>query len=208
MEPSAAARPLRRDAQRNRDRIRATARALFAERGIETSLDDIAHAADVGVGTVYRHYPTKDALLDELFEEKIDQLASYAEAAADEPDPWLAFTRFLEHLAGAFAENRTLEDILLHFGRGQERVALAKERLGVPVLAIVDRAKAAGVLSPAFEPSDVGMIHTMIAALIRERHDRSPELWRRALRLILDGVAAQARGESTAPSDAEPTSAA
>ncbi len=208
MEPPASERPLRRDAQRNRDRIRAVARELFAADGVETSLEDVAHAADLGVGTVYRHYPTKDALLDELFEEKIDQLATYAEDAADEPDPWAAFTGFLEHLAEAFAENRALEDILLHPERGRQRVALAKERLGVPVLAIVDRAKAAGVLSPAFEPSDVGMIHTMLAAVIRETHARTPELWRRAFALVVDGLSYQARGDSTAPSDAEPTSAA
>jgi AcrR family transcriptional regulator len=59
------AKPLRRDAQRNRERILATAKSLFAERGVETSLDDVAAAAGVGVGTVYRHYPTKDALIDD-----------------------------------------------------------------------------------------------------------------------------------------------
>src|SRR5215468_9740384 len=137
---------MRRDAQRNRERILTAARTLFAERGVEASLDELAHVADVGVGTVYRHYPTKDALLDELFETTIEELVSYAEAAAADPDPWQGFTRFLEHLAEAFADNRALEAIVLQADRGEERAAAARERLEAPVVTIIDRAQRAGRL--------------------------------------------------------------
>src|SRR5215212_11501130 len=91
-----AGRPLRRDAQRNRERILAAARALFAERGVDATLDDVAARAGVGVGTVYRRYPNKDALLDELFEERIGELAALAEASRTAADPWTALVHFLE----------------------------------------------------------------------------------------------------------------
>src|SRR5690349_10463088 len=101
---------MRRDAQRNRERILAAANELFSEHGIGTSLDDVARAADVGVGTVYRHYPNKDALLDDLFAAKLETLAVAAEEALTETDAWTAFADFVERLAQAFADNRSLEE--------------------------------------------------------------------------------------------------
>ena len=97
-ETTKAPRPLRRDAQRNRERILDAARELFAERGVAVTLDDIAKRAGVGVGTVYRRYSNKDALLDELFEEGIDELAASAEALLASRDAWDALIRFLEQL--------------------------------------------------------------------------------------------------------------
>jgi AcrR family transcriptional regulator len=181
-------RPLRRDAQRNRERILAAAKELFADRGIGTSFDDVAAAADVGVGTVYRHYPSKDALLDELFEETIAELADYTEAALSNPDPWAAFSGFLELLAEGLAANRALEAIALHPHRGQERVTNASKRLAAPVREIVDRAKAAGALPPDFQPEDIRMIQTMLAAVIRETQTDAPDRWRRYLAIVLRGL--------------------
>src|SRR5215213_715255 len=109
-----AGRPLRRDAQRNRERILAAARKLFAERGIDATLDDVAARAGVGVGTVYRRYPNKDALLDELFEERIAELAALAEASLSDADAWAALVRFLERVEELFAADRALEHLVLH----------------------------------------------------------------------------------------------
>jgi AcrR family transcriptional regulator len=182
------AKPLRRDAQRNRERILATAKSLFAERGVETSLDDVAAAAGVGVGTVYRHYPTKDALIDELFEASISELTAFAEASLSDPDAWAAFTRFIERLAEGFAANRGLDDVL-HGERGQQRIANARDRLATPTDALIERAQATGKLPADFERADIGMIHTMLAAVIRSSPADSPELWRRYFRFIVDGLA-------------------
>ena len=191
-------RPLRRDAQRNRERILTAARELFAQRGTETSLDDIAAAADVGVGTVYRHFPTKGDLLEELFVVSIDELANYAETALIQQDGWAAFVGFTQHLAEAFANNRALEEVVLHPERGQQLIADASDRLAAPVKAIVDRAKAERKLPPTFTPVDIGIIHTMLAAVIRETQPHAPNTWRRYHALIVDGLAAQAaRGEET-----------
>ena len=83
-------RPLRKDAERNRQRIIDAAREVFAERGLGVSLDDIARHAGVGVGTVYRRFPDKEQLIDALFDERLDAIAARAESATEIADPWLA----------------------------------------------------------------------------------------------------------------------
>ena len=85
--PTPAERPLRKDAERNRQRILAAAGELFAERGLGVTLDDIARHAGVGVGTVYRRYPDKEVLIDALFEQRIEALCAVAERGARRPGP-------------------------------------------------------------------------------------------------------------------------
>jgi AcrR family transcriptional regulator len=89
-------RPLRRDAERNRRRILEAARELFAECGLGVTLNDVAHHAGVGGGTVYRRFPDKAQLIDALFKERIEEFAELMNSALDDPDPWPAFVRFLE----------------------------------------------------------------------------------------------------------------
>src|SRR5580692_7177997 len=81
-------RPLRRDAERNRQRILAAAAAVFTERGLDATLDEVARAAGVGVGTVYRRFPDKETLVSELFRDRIDALVTVAEEACAAADPW------------------------------------------------------------------------------------------------------------------------
>jgi AcrR family transcriptional regulator len=183
-------RPLRRDAQRNRERVRAAARELFGERGVEATLDDVAERAGVGVGTVYRRYPNKDALLDDLFEERIAALAARAEESLANPDAWEGFVGFLEFLLEGFAANRALGDLVLHTDRGRRRLELARERLQAPVAALVERAKAAGRLRADFEPADIRAIGTMIAAVVKESPPTAPDVWRRYFAIVVDGLGA------------------
>src|SRR3954447_1314094 len=117
-------RPLRRDAQRNRERILVAARELFAERGVDATLDDVALRAGVGVGTVYRRYANKDALLDELFEERIAELTALAEASLADGDAWQGLVRFLERVEELFAADRALEHLVLHSDRGPQHVTV------------------------------------------------------------------------------------
>lgn len=193
-------KPLRRDAQRNRDRILAAARELFAHRGVEATLDDIAARAGVGVGTVYRRYPNKDALIDELFEERIAELAALAEAALADPDPWAGLVGYLERSEELFAADRALEHLVLHPVHGKQRVARMREQLLPPVTTLIERAKAGGRLRADFEPTDLRMIHRMLAAVLDETHGVAPQLWRRYFVMIVDGLAsARTRPTSTAP---------
>src|SRR5581483_435879 len=89
-------RPLRKDAERNRQRILRAAADVFTARGFEATLDDVAHHAGVGVGTVYRRFPNKEALAEALFHERLDGLVRLAERALAEPDAWQGLVRFLE----------------------------------------------------------------------------------------------------------------
>src|SRR3954471_24303008 len=89
-------RPLRRDAERNRQRILAAAGELSTERGLRVTLDDIAHHAGVGVGTVYRRFPDKEVLIDALFEQRLERMRATAEQALADPDPWNGLVRFFE----------------------------------------------------------------------------------------------------------------
>src|SRR5215475_1323676 len=91
-----APRPLRRDAERNRQLILRAASEVFTSRGLQASLDDVAQHAGVGVGTVYRRFPDKESLVEALFEERIQAIAALAEKALAEPDSWAAVVGFLE----------------------------------------------------------------------------------------------------------------
>src|SRR5437764_4872179 len=94
--PAPAERPLRRDAERNRRLILDTARAAFAEGGLRVTLDEIARRAGLGVGTVYRRFADKEALVDALFEDGIAELAAGAERALADDDPWRGFLDWFE----------------------------------------------------------------------------------------------------------------
>src|SRR3974377_1979810 len=108
---TAAERPLRKDAERNRRRILDAAAELFMERGLGVTLNDIAHHADVGVGTVYRRFPDKDVLTDAFFEEKIGEIVALAEAALTDPDPWRGLTSFLERGLELQARDKGLKQL-------------------------------------------------------------------------------------------------
>ena len=94
---------LRRDAALNRERLLQAASELFAAKGLDTSLDDIARAAGVGVATAYRRFPRKDDLIDALFEQRVQDLVDLASRAAEAEDPWDGLVTFLEHMVAAQA---------------------------------------------------------------------------------------------------------
>src|SRR3954447_5600139 len=102
----AAERPLRSDAERNRQRILAAAAEVFAERGLGVSLDDVAAAAGVGVGTVYRRFPDKDSLIEALFEQKIHGIEELARTSLEIEDAWEAFSGFMRAMCRMQAEDR------------------------------------------------------------------------------------------------------
>src|ERR1700716_3313129 len=127
-------RPLRKDAERNRQRILDAARELFTQRGLGVTLNDIAHFAGCGVGTVYRRFPDKEQLIDALFEERVGELLARAEAALTNPDPWDGLVGFLEYGLELQARDRGLKELLLSTDKGRARVASVRERL-VPMVA-------------------------------------------------------------------------
>jgi AcrR family transcriptional regulator len=184
---STAARPLRRDAERNRRRILEAAAQAFAERGLGITMDDIAEYADVGVGTVYRRFPNKQALIDALFEERMAELVAMAESAGQEDDPWEALTGFVERVQTLQVENRALKELMLDTPQGCERVAGVRELLAPLIERLVARAQASGQLRPDVAWSDLVLMQKMLGAAA----DVEPEAWRRMLAIVVDGLRAR-----------------
>src|SRR5581483_6689826 len=139
-------KPLRKDAERNRQRILDAARELFMERGLGVTLNDIAHHAGVGVGTVYRRFPDKDQLVDVLFEERLAEMVAMMEAALAEPDPWDGVAGFLEGALALQARDRGLKDLMLGSPDGLERVARFRAQLMPLGVRLIQRAIDAGAL--------------------------------------------------------------
>jgi AcrR family transcriptional regulator len=183
-------RPLRKDAERNRQRILEAARELFTEQGLGVTLNDIAHYAGCGVGTVYRRFPDKEQLIDALFEERVGELVRRAEQALTDPDPWSGLTGFLEHGLQQQAADRGLKELLLSTDDGRARVAGVRERLEPIIRQLIDRAHASGALRRDVAHQDMPVLQVMLGSVIDGARDIEPDLWRRYLALVLRGLRA------------------
>jgi AcrR family transcriptional regulator len=183
-------KPLRRDAELNRQRILEAARELFAERGLGVTLNDIAHHAGVGVGTVYRRFPDKAQLIDELFEQRVEELVALMDVAVADPDPWHGLIGFLHRMAEVGAADRALKDILTSTPDGAQRVCRIRDRLMPGGAELVRRAQAEGKLRQDIAVTDMPMIQLMLGALMDASREVSPDLWRRYLALFVRGMAA------------------
>ena len=188
------ARPLRRDAERNRQRILTAARELIAIRGLGVGHDEIARRADVAVGTVYRRFPDKESLVEALFADRLDDVVSAAEAARDITDPWLALVTFMTDTVAEQAANRGLGELMLGSARAMKLSTASRERVGPIVADIVRRAQAAGVLRPEVTERDLALIPIMMAPVVTNARGVDDELWRRMLALVLDGLRTGDRG--------------
>lgn len=180
--------PLRRDAERNRRRLLAAAAEVFAERGLEVTLDDIAREAGVGVATAYRRFANKEELIDALFEERIGELVATAQDALTDEDPWRGLVGFLERSLERQATDRGLQQILFDAHHGRERVGRARARLAPPIGELVRRAQEAGELRPDLVATDVPLISMMVGTVVDFTRGVSPAAWRRHLELVLDGL--------------------
>jgi AcrR family transcriptional regulator len=181
-------RPLRRDAERNRQRILAAAREAFAEDGLSVTLDEIAHRAGVGVGTVYRRFPDKEQLIDALFEDQMTEFAEMAGECLCDQDPWDGLVRFLEQACHVHACDRGLKEVALTGVHGRERIGRARELMFPLVTRLVQRAQADGSLRPDVEPTDIPLLQLMLGALSEVTRDVDPEVWRRYFAIVVDGL--------------------
>lgn len=189
-DAGAPARPLRRDALRNRERIIDAAGEVFAVRGFAATLDDVAHHAGVGVGTVYRRFPTKEALIDAVFTERLEELVALAEQALATPSAWAGLTTFLRNLAGLHAANRGLRDAALCAGMEEQHFARAGERIRPLLEQLIDRAHREGTLRPDVNAEDLPIILAMVSELPLPGPAVRPVLYQRYLQLIIDGLRA------------------
>ena len=193
------ARPLRRDAERNRQRILEAAAEVFNERGLDVSLDEIARHAGVGVGTVYRRFRTKEELVEALFMDRLGQVATIAEQALAAPDPWSGLVSFMERMAEVMAGDLGLQQILMFATYGRDLVAVAREHNAPLVERLVERAQAAGQLRNDLKQTDIVFIVFVLTEAARLAQAASPGIWRRYLTLILDGMRPGREGVTPLP---------
>jgi AcrR family transcriptional regulator len=189
--PTSVEKPLRADARRNREKVLAAARAVFSEQGVEAQMDDVARRADVGVGTVYRHFPTKEALLNALSDELFAVVAVYTRNQLTLDDPWEAFTRAMWFGAEKTAGDRAFSEILSATRPGQNRTCPGKEDLFVTIGELIDRCKAAGKMRPDVMVDDIGLMMCGVGSASQMEHP-VPGAWRRHLAIMLDGLRAEA----------------
>ena len=180
----------RKDAERNRRRILAAAKELFAERGLGVTLNEIARYTGVGVGTVYRHFPDRDRLIEALLEERLHEIVVLLKEASDDPDPWRGLVTFHERALELQAADRGLEELMLGAPASPERPAKIRARLRPIAADLVERARAAGALRPDCTPEDLRIVHLMLSAVIDAGRDVAPDLWRRYFEILLQGLRA------------------
>ena len=183
-------RPLRRDAERNRQRILASARAVFADRGLVATLDDVARHACLGVGTVYRRFADKDALVEALFEDGIRALVELADRGAADPDPWTGLVTFLESASRQMAADRGLREALMSPHHGHAGIAVARGELEPRLEALVERARESGQLRPDVVATDLVVLLQALQTAADLGCAASPDYWQRHLDLVLDGLRA------------------
>jgi AcrR family transcriptional regulator len=183
-------KPQRADAVRNRERIVDAARELFAECGQATQMDDVARRAQVGVGTVYRHFPTKTALHGELMAAKFRHHAEVARRWATEPDGWTAFEGFLRETFAAMATDASLRQRVTWSEDG-DAVALAereREALSEVVGEIIERAQAQGRMKPDFGTQDMPAFMCSAGSVIAAQQATPIVLGDRFLELLIDAL--------------------
>ena len=190
-------RSLRADAQDNRDRVVDAARGLFAEGGLEVPMKTIADRAGVATATVYRRFPDREDLVEALFAERIDDIVGLAEAALQQEDSWAALVGFIEGSVRVQAGSRGLQQVMASSVRGGGRIAGARERLMPAVGAMLARAQATGGVRADVQVLDIAALTSLVSSV------RAPELWRRYLVLLLDGLRENRTGVTPLP-DAPP----
>lgn len=178
----------RADAVRNRARLVTAAREVFAERGLDATLDDVAARAGVGTGTAYRHFGNKAELAGEILAEATQAIADDAAAALAVPDPWAALVVFFEAVATRQAADRGLYQALAGRGRAADKARIWPDIVRA-VTALFDRARAAGAVRPDAAPEDAAVILTMMGPA----YALGGQAWRRYLALALDGLRATDR---------------
>src|SRR5215203_4091678 len=178
---------MRADARRNRQQLMTAAADLFAERGVDVPLDEIARRAGVSIGTLYNHFPNRGALLDAVLPDWVAEVNGLAEAASADSDPWQGFAGFMNGLFDLQARHPSMNDAIARTPAGPVDVASECGRAGGVLESVVNRARDAGVLRPDFSAGDLA---TMIGAMSKviAMSNGDDEVWRRHLGYLIDGL--------------------
>jgi AcrR family transcriptional regulator len=181
---------MRADALRNRERLMAAATDLFAERGVDAPLEEIARRAGVSIGTLYNHFPNRGALLDAVLPDWVAELDRLAEVALADPDPWRGFAGFLDGLFLIQARNRSMNDAIARTPVGPVDVAAECGRAGGVLESVLRRATEAGAVRPDFRAADLATLVGAMSKVI-SLSNGDDAIWRRHLGFLLDGLRAR-----------------
>lgn len=184
-------RPRRRDAQERYDRLVAAARVEFAARGMDASLEKIARDADVAIGTLYRHFPTRMDLLLAAFEPRLREFLSEAEKALQIEDPWDGFVGYLEHLFRLQAGDRGFNDFLSRRFPGNAETESIHDEMCDQIEQVLTRAQDAGRVRPDITRADIVNLIWFNGRMIDATSIAAPNTWRRQLHIMLDAYRAE-----------------
>jgi AcrR family transcriptional regulator len=195
-------RPLRADAARNRNLILDAARAAFADGGLDVGVEEIARRAGVGKGTLYRRFPTKEALVRAIFDDILGEFTQLAREAGELPDAWEAFAAFLDCAARMQASNQGFYDVVAQRLGASALTDEQRRRFLAVAAGPLERAQAAGCVRSDLVPEDIQLMLRMLGAATRPAMDGRPmdDHWPRYLGLLLDAL----RPGSATPLPAEP----
>jgi AcrR family transcriptional regulator len=181
----APSKPLRADARRNRERLVQVARAVFADRGSEASMEEIAKAADVGVGTLYRHFPRRIDLVEAVYRDDVDGLAALAEQVAVDSGPWEGLVTWLQAFVRYAQSKRTfLTELHEAFEKNPDFKLSSREKLATAASTVLQRAQQAGVARNDIDHSD---LMQLVGGMCMARGSSLPQN-ERLLCLVLDGI--------------------
>jgi AcrR family transcriptional regulator len=197
------ARALRADARRNREAVLAAAKKLFADQGLDAQMPDVAKAAKVGVGTVYRHFPTKDDLIAALVAERFERLAQKAREGLEMDDSWEGIADFIRFSAQIQADDRGLCDVM---GSRPDLMGAGAEAAGLPELCekLVKRAQRSGGMRRDLEWEDIPMIACGLGRITQPTMGPATGRWPRFVEIVLDGLRAPGSGKLPKPLEPRP----
>jgi AcrR family transcriptional regulator len=179
-------KPLRKDAARNREKLLAAALELFAERGTEGSLEEVAKRAGVGIGTLYRHFPTRDALVEAVYRNEVAQLRAAADELLGELPPDRALEAWMRRFVEYGAAKRGMRGALQSMAGGKDLFAETRGQVVEAVGVLLAAGAEAGTLRRDVEAEDV--LRAMGAIWMVADGDDFAEQAMRVLRLVLDGL--------------------
>ena len=188
MKPSPAAKPMRADAKRNHGSILRAAEEVFAVQGLDASMDDIAVAVGLGVGTIYRRFGSKAELVDALFDQRLERFVELIMDGASRPTAWEGLCEVMRSFVAIQGENRAVQQ--LFFTSADDAAIRLRARIEPLLTDLVERAKAEGSLRLDFAATDVPILTNSISRVAHAASPAGPELARRHLELVLKGIAA------------------
>lgn len=180
---------LRADAERNRERILATARRLYATEGLGVSMAAVARAAGVGKATLSRRFATREDLINTVFTDRMEDYAAATAQALADPDPWHAFTRYIEAICAMQAADRGFATVLTMSFPAAEALEARRVESYQGFLELITRAKATGHLRTDFASEDLVILLMANAGVIAATADDAPDTWRRLVGQMLRAFA-------------------